>query len=209
MTHPHRNGYAILIVLVAVAIVLILYGVQMKTLFVPDLPPNDTAVQERPWMLEELLAAEGDTVKLPRPPKPEFNEAFAVEAAVQRDGADRGKVTVGFKTSGRLQGRWNTRYTQNGNTYAITAEMEGNVDTQRTWEEAGRHDKSRLFFIGRGPYVRKTAGELEPDETGTAWMLGWLGADRIVTGHIALTTDQKRSAVYEFTNAGGRETANH
>jgi len=201
----HHKGYAILIVLIVVAIILILCATQMKTLFVPNLPLTHTNLQQRPWQLEELLVPAGETVKLPRSPKPELTEPFTVKAPVRRDGIDRGEVTIGFKTDGRIKSKWNVRYTQNEKDYAISAEMDGNIDIKRTWEDDGTKDKSRLFFIASGPYQKRTAGGAEPDEEGTAWIIGWLKPDYAIEGHITLTTDRKWSAVYEFTAPGLQE----
>ena len=206
--HP-KNGYVILIVLIAVAIVLILYATQMKALFLPDVPQDHSSVEQRPWLLEELLVPPDQTIRRPRPPKPELLESFTLETAVSRDGADRGSMTLAFRTNGRLQAGWKVRYTQNDARHAITARMEGNINIDRTYESLGMKDKSRLFFIATGPYQKQAAAAGLPDEEGTAWLIGWLEPDRTAAGHIALTTDRKWSAVYAFATPQSPEESNN
>lgn len=203
-----QNGYALLIVLIAIAIVLILCATQMKTLFVPtNLPKQKTGIEQRPWLLEELLIPAGEKVKLPRPPKPQLDEAFTLNGSVSRDEEQRGTAVVDFATDGRIHAVWETAYSLNEQTHTITAEMDGNIDVKRTFEGPEGRDKSRLFFIAQGPYLMKTTGAdvSRPDEEGTAWLIGWLKPDRTADGYITLTTDRKWSAVYEWTVEAGEK----
>ena len=103
----HRKGFAVLIILVAVAIMMILYFIQADALFGPNLPTQPVGAEQRPWLLEELLVAEGEGVKIPRSPKIELNEPFEVFANVSRDDAPRGTVKVFFDTDGRVNASWN------------------------------------------------------------------------------------------------------
>ncbi|MHC5088974.1 MAG: hypothetical protein ACYSOT_05130, partial [Planctomycetota bacterium] len=162
MKHKKNNGFAILIVLVAVVILMLLYFVQIDTLFGPSLPSEPAGIEEHPWVLEELLIAEDQPVKLPRRPKPELNERFSVAAAVVRNGADRGTVTVAFDTDGRIQAAWDCVYKQSEIDYRVNAETQGNINVKRTWQDDNGKDKSRLFFIAKGRY---TKAPLEPTKS--------------------------------------------
>jgi len=192
-----QNGYAILIVLVVMAILLILFATQMRSLFIPKGIPHAVGVEERPWMLADLLAGDGEQIKLPRSPKPTLGDGFELAGTVQRDGDARGAVTVAFGPDGRVQANWQTNYTANEQLHTITAAMRGNVDVKRTFEGTDGKDKSRLFFIARGDYLKKTNGR--SDEEGTAWVLGWLAPDQSATGALTLTVDRTGSAVYTWT----------
>lgn len=200
-TNAKHKGYAVLVVLIAVAILMILYAVQMRALFVGNGPKTPTGIEQRPWQLEELLVGEGESVKLPRPPKPQFAEALDVAGQVTRDGDERGTVNIHFDTDGRVQATWKSSYKHNEQTISLNAEMKGNINVKQTYEDTDGKDKSRLFFIAQGPYLKQT---LDPtaavnDEKGTAWLIGWLHSDHHAEGHLTLTTDQKWSAVYDWT----------
>ena len=64
MKHKKNNGFAILIVLVAVVILMLLYFVQIDTLFGPSLPSEPAGIEEHPWVLEELLIAEDQPISV-------------------------------------------------------------------------------------------------------------------------------------------------
>jgi hypothetical protein len=200
-TDDKHQGYAILIVLIAVAIMLMLAAVQMRVLFVGSGPKPSTGIEQRPWLLEELLAGDDEAVKLPRPPKPQFAEILDVTGRVTRETSERGTVSIHFETNGRIRAAWNTEYRHAEQTIALSAEMTGNIQVGQTYEGPDGKDKSRLFFIARGPYVKQTFDPAFPvrDERGTTWLIGWLHSDRRAEGHLTLTTDRTWSTVYDWT----------
>lgn len=206
-TDDKHQGYAILIVLIAVAIMLMLAATQMRVLFVGSGPKASTGLEQRPWLLEELLAGDGEVVKLPRPPKPQFTEILDVTGPVTRETAERGTVSIHFDTDGRVRAVWDTEYPHGEQTIALSAVMNGNIHAGQTYEDGDGKDKSRLFMIARGPYVKQTFDPAfaVPDERGTAWVTGWLGSDRRAEGHLTLTTDRSWSTVYDWTASPGRE----
>ena len=196
-----QNGFAILIVLVAVAILMLLYFVQIDTFFGGGPRSQPAGMEQHPWVLEELLVPEGEDIKLPRSPKPDLNEPFSVSAPVRRNDADRGTVTLSFDTHGRMTAQWQCAYEQTGQEYHIDAEMKGNISVKRTYEDAQGKDKSRLFFIAKGPYTKEPLGDTAAfgGEKGTCWLTGWLGPGRRVQGYVTITTDQQWAAAYAFT----------
>jgi hypothetical protein len=199
--HTPKDGFAILIVLVAVAILMLLYFVQIDTFFGSGLPSQPAGIEQHPWVLGDLLVPEGQDVKLPRSPKPGLNEPFSVSAPVRRNETDRGRVTVRFDTNGRISGQWQCSYEQTGQTYQINASMNGNVWVKRTYQDAQGKDKSRLFFIARGGYTKTPLHSTAEDfggEKGQCWLTGWLRPDHSVQGHVTLTTDETWAAAYAF-----------
>jgi hypothetical protein len=194
------RGYAILIVLIAVAILMLLYFVQMDTLFRPGRPTQPTGIEERPWLLEDRLIPERQGVAIPSPPKPALNESFEITAPVSRNEAPRGQVVIAFGTDGRLVARWECGWTEEKRDNRIEASMKGNIDVGRTYEDAGGKDKSRLFFIAKGSYLKTTVVPKigVTQEQGTAYLLGWLRPDRSAVGYVTITTDQKWAAAYAF-----------
>ena len=203
MKYKKQNGFAILIVLVAVVILMLLYFVQIDTLFGPGLPSEPAGIEEHPWVLEELLIAEDQPVKPPRSPKPELNEPFSVAAAVVRNGADRGTVTIAFGTDGRIRAAWDCVYRQSEIDYRVNAETRGNIHTKRTYQDDNGKDKSRLFFIAKGRYTKIPLESTESigGEKGQCWLIGWIGPDRSVRGHLTLTQNRQWAAAYAFESA--------
>jgi hypothetical protein len=196
-----QSGFAILIVLAAVAILMLLYFVQIDAFFGGGPHSQPAGMEQHPWVLEDLLVPEGQDVKLPRSPKPDLNEPFSISAPVRRDEAERGTVTLSFDTHGRMTAQWQCAYEQTGQEYHIDAEMKGNISVKRTYEDAQGTDKSRLFFIAKGLYTKKPLGDgtAAGGEKGACWLTGWLAPDRRVLGHVTITTDETWAAAYSFT----------
>ena len=200
--HTERKGSVILLVLVAVAILMFLYLVQIDTLFGPGFPRERAGIEEHPWILEELLIPDGEDIKLPQRPKLELEESFDITAPVTRNDAERGEISFAFNTDGRIGANWQCIYDQAGADYRIDAQINGNIHVKRTYQDEAGKDKSRLFFIARGRYTKTPLGETAGagGEKGTAWLTGWIAADRRIQGHVTLTTDQQWAAAYAFEN---------
>ena len=201
MNDKKNSGFAMLIVLVAVAIMLLLMFTQIDTFFGPGLPSEPAGIEEHPWILAELLVAEGEDIKLPRSPKPELEEPFSVSAPVARKENQRGNVTVGFDTDGRIRAKWQCTYEQANLRYQLAAEMSGNIDAKRTYrDDNGEKDKSRLFFIAKGRYTKTPLESAENigGERGQCWLIGWIGPDRRVQGHVTITANRQWAAAYAF-----------
>ena len=197
---PKKNGFVILIVLVAVAIMMLLYFVQMETFFGPGLPSERAGIQEHPWVLEELLVPDGEDIKLPRRPKLKLEEPFSIAVPVNRNEAERGEIAVAFNTDGRIVANWQCIYEQAGVNYRVDAQASGNIHVKRTYQDQAGKDKSRLFFIARGRYTKTPQGETAGTggEKGAAWLTGWIGPDHRIQGHVTLTTNQQWAAAYAF-----------
>jgi len=198
--HTKKNGFVILIVLVAVAIVMLLYFVQIDTLFGPGQSHEPAGIEEHPWILEELLIPDGEDIKLPRRPKLELDKPFSITTPVTRNDAERGEIAIAFDTDGRIRGHWQCTYEQAGTAYRVDAPMNGNIHTKRTYRDESGKDKSRLFFIARGKYIKVSLSETAGagGEKGTAWLTGWIDPDRSIRGFVTLTTDQQWAAAYAF-----------
>jgi len=205
MLLPSRqNGFAILIVLIAVVIVMLLYFVQMNTLFNPaDVPFEPKEMEERPWTLTDMLVPDGEAVKLPRSPKPTLDQRLALTAAVSREQAPRGTLRVAFETTGRIAAEWRYDFEKSQRPYRIAADLSGNINVKQTYRDEAGKDKSRLFFIAKGRYTKAPAdGTAAADsEKGECWLIGWIGPDRRIEGHVTLTTDRTWAAAYAFVSS--------
>lgn len=197
----HSNGSAMLLVLIAVAIILVLMAVQMRTLFIPSGASSlPTGIEHYPWRLDEFLVAEGETVKLPRSPKPTLDEAVTLEAVVSRDDLPRGTVSIDFGTDGRIAATWETTYESRGKNHTITAAMTGNIVVKHTYTDDNGKDKSRLFFVAKGRYQKQavSAETTSSPEKGDAWLSGWLKPDHSAQGHISIGQNTEWTAVYNI-----------
>lgn len=197
----HKPGSALLLLLIAVAIVAMLYMVNLRGLFGPALSAPPRGIEERPWLLEDLLIPEGRPVALPKPPKPVLHAPLTLSGPAVRNDAPRGDVRITLAPDGRVRAVWQAAYTHPPKQYQLEASAAGNIDLKQTCLDADGRDTSHLFFIARGPYRLITddpaAGRTE--ETGTVWLLGCLRPDRTAHGTLTLTTDQQWATVYPFT----------
>lgn len=189
-----------MLVLVTVAILMLFYFVQIDTLFAPGLPSKPAGIEEHPWVLEELLAPDGEEVKRPGRRKLQLDEPFSITTPVSRNEAQRGEITVSFDTNGRIDANWQCTYEQTGTAYHIDAEMNGNIDPKRTYRDEQGKDKARLFFIARGRYTKTPLNADAGGEKGTAWLTGWIDPDRSIRGFVTLTQNQQWAAAYAFGN---------
>ena len=196
------NGFGMLVVLIAVAIVLVLAAIQMKTILPNRSSSGPVGIEERPWLMEELLVAAGEDVKLPKSPKPVLTEPVTLQAEAMLDDMPRGTVVMTFKTDGRMEAVWETAYAHGDKSYTISAAMSGNVVVKKTYtDEAGTKDKSRLFFVAKGRYEKHTLANDAPlsTEKGTVWISGWLMPDWTIDGFVSMHQTTDWVAVYTLT----------
>ncbi|HOK95716.1 MAG TPA: hypothetical protein PK052_08145 [Anaerohalosphaeraceae bacterium] len=194
------RGFALLVVLIAAAILMLLYFVQIDVFVAPEPKSSQPAAfEQRPWLLEDLLAGPGQSIPMPSPPKAQIDRPFERTAAVSRNQSSRGRITAAFETDGRIVAQWNGTWTEGPTNFQINAVMKGNISVSKTYEDAAGKDKSRLFFIARGQYCKTEEGSVgSVQEEGTAYLLGWLCSDYSAVGCITITTDRKWTAEYRF-----------
>ena len=197
----NRTGFALILLLVAVLIVMLLYFVDLKAIFGPakDFAPTDS--EGPPWSEEYRILAADEIIRLPKPPKPQINEPFTVTASVAREQSDRGLAAINFTENGEVSGHWSCKYSQQERENAINAEFSGNIDVTKTYSQGKKPDPSLLYFIAKGRYVKKTyntATSAESAEQGLAYLTGYLAPDYSASGKITITTDKSWSAVYHW-----------
>jgi hypothetical protein len=201
-----RNGYAsMLVFLIVLVIGMMIYFLDMKAIFGPGHNLQHSAgPQDHPWQMEDLLLPDNQTVDVPRKGQPELLEALNVTASVHRNNAPRGSVDILFGKNCRITADWSTQYEYEKKTYQLQTQMKGNVVPSKAYLDADKNeDKTRLFFIAKGPYTQISQWTDAPPQTqqGTAYILGWLRPDNTAEGTITITTDLSWSAVYAFQSA--------
>ncbi len=203
-----RRGVVVLLLLVAIAILAILYVIQMDAFFGPVAPGGRTRAEHRPWLEEYRIVPSDKLIRPPQPPKPAINEPLILNARVQLDGSDRGTATLEFAISGEVSGTWYCEYSHDDRDYRFDASFAGNIDVTKTYSEgevtdesssSEGLDESRLYFITRGTY-KQTAYNIEAgtetSEEGLVYVTGWLHTDYSVSGLLTITTDRIWSATY-------------
>ncbi len=195
----YSRGFVLLLVLAAIAILAILYVIQMDAFFGPVVPGAKRTAEHRPWLEEDRIVPSDKLIKPPRPLKPAISEPLTLSARVRMDGNDRGTATLEFAVSGEVSGAWSCEYSHENRDYRFDAGFAGNIDVSRTYSEGDVTDESRLYFITKGAY-RQTAYNVEAGtktlDEGLVYVTGWLNTDHSANGLITITTDKTWSAVY-------------
>lgn len=187
-----KNGFAILIVLVAVAIVMILYMVDMTAIFGPG---TSTGPRERPlWEDENRIVGPDVFIKLPKAPQPLLDDPVSVIGMVTRNDSYRGNIAVEFNAIGEVAGNWQASYQHDNKRYTFEAEFSGNIDVSKTYSVDNKTDKSKLYFITKGQYTQTVLNEKTEDivaTEGIIYVAGWLEPDYSAHGKIAITDEEK------------------
>ncbi len=187
-----KNGFAVLIVLVAVAIVMMLYMVNMTAIFGPG---TSTAPRERPlWEDEDRIVGLDVFIKLPKAPQPSLDDSVAVMGQVTRKDSYRGDIAIEFNTVGEIAGNWHGSYRHDNKKYTFEAQFAGNIDVSKTYSADGRIDKSKLYFITKGEYTQTVLNEKTENSSATQgiiYVAGWLSPDYSAHGKLAITTEER------------------
>ncbi len=198
-----RPGSVLLAILLAMVILMLVYYIDVTTIFGPSLPRKTGKPQSRPWLEEERILSAEKLITLPKPPKPQLDESVKLTAAVTREGDERGQIIIEFAGAGSVTTYWSCEYAQANRHYAYTAESAGNIDVSKEYMDNEILDASKLYFITKGEY-EKTIQKLETpagamdSEKGTIYVTGWLGVDYSGHGKITITTDMTWSIDYEW-----------
>ncbi len=151
-----RSGFAGLFILIAVAIMMLLMMIQMKTLFQPGRGyRKSTAPASRPWLQDELLVPDDRLIQLPKPPKPALDKPFSFTVPVTRKDNDRGEITIDFATTGEVAGTWQCRYSHENIDYTYNATFKGNIDVSNTYSDKQGEDLSKLYFLRKVIILRR------------------------------------------------------
>jgi hypothetical protein len=195
------GGYAILIVVVAVALLVLLYFMDIQAIFGPSVSVKQARPEERPWLEEGLIVAADKLIKLPKPPKPELKEPFRITAPVFFNESERGQVTLYFTAAGEVSGSWYCEYSHESRDYAFDATFTGNIDVTKAYTKNDRVDNSMLYFITKGDYTQMLYNVdtgRRNTEQGLVYVTGWVMPDYSAEGLITITTDKSWSATYNW-----------
>jgi len=197
-----RGGFALLILLVAVAILLMLYAADLSMLTGP-LPRAKKAKSQKqtlPWDEEHRLGIALEQAAKTTPQQPVIDEAMTLKCAVTRKGNRRGDIAITIRPNGQVDGNWRCSYTHEKTNYRIEADFAGNLDPTKVYtDQRGQADETKLFFITKGNYRQDTnqaRSERVSTTEGVVYVTGWIEPELSAFGQITITTDKSWHAVY-------------
>jgi hypothetical protein len=198
-----HSASALLMLVVALAILLMLYFLSTSAIFRPSRIPKSSRPENRPWLEEHRILSPEQIVDLPDPPKPELNEALSITAPVTLNGQERGQLDLDFDTHGRVNCFWESSFSQENKRRTFEAESEGNIDISKTYADKEKQDATLLYFITKGTYT-ETVDNIKTGQTtsseGIIYVTGYLTGGYDVFGQITITTDKSWSVSYEFNS---------
>ncbi len=197
------RSFLALAALIVIAIIAILYFMQISSLFRISVPPGSKGkTYRKPWHDEDRLLGPDTIIELPKPPKPGIDEPFTLEADVTRNDQNRGVITLEFMDNGKVNGSWYCSYSYDEKHYTCEAGFSGNIDVEVTYRnDEGKKDKTQLYFITKGNYAKETYVESTDDssiENGIVYVTGFIEPDHSASGKLTITTDKEWSAQYQW-----------
>ena len=197
----NRGGFALLMLVIVVAIIAVLYFIQLKFLMGP-VPIVELPRDERPWLDEERILEDSSKINMPRKPKPGLGSGFMMRGAVKLNQMDRGEIVLDFGGDGKVRGYWSCKYTHEEMGYAIDGSFEGNVDGEVTFEDENGKDKSLLYFIAKGEFTKESYNSKTDHHSfsdGMIYVVGWIKTDYSGNGKLTITSDKRSSVSFVWS----------
>jgi hypothetical protein len=197
----YKNGYVFLVLLIAIAIIAILYMIDLVAMFGPTGKIDRFA--ERPWFEEKrLLDADKFPVKQTgRKGKVVVKDKTTFAGPVQRKGENRGDIEITIDPNGKAFGHWSCAYQYPDSNYTISAEFAGNIDPTKTYEDKTGTNKQPLYFITKGIYQQiktdKATNNQWPSSE-TIYVVGWIQKNYSARGKLFLMTADGGNADYDW-----------
>ena len=190
----------VLSLLVVIAIIMVLYFLDMSAIFSPTVGKNTSSKESRPWLEEERILGPEAIIKMPKRPKPAIDEVVSLRGGVTLNDSERGRCELEFNPLGEVSGRWECAYSHEGRDYSFESDFGGNIDVEKIYSDKNGEDESRLYFIAKGEYkkITRRQEQVSDIEEGLIYVTGWLRSDYSANGLITITTDKKWSVAYKF-----------
>jgi hypothetical protein len=220
----HKNGYALLILLLAIVIIALLYMIDLSAMFgLSGKQGKIDIYAERPWFEEKRLLGED---KFPvkqtgKKGKAVIRDQTALAGTVQRihrgatasqrEGENRGDIEITIDPNGKTYGHWSCAYQYTDSSYTVRAEFSGNIDPTKTYEDKTGKNKQLLYFITKGKYQQIKTDKATNNQwpsIETIYVVGWIQKDNFAKGKLFLMTADGGNAEYDWqTNQSGLKDA--
>jgi len=215
-TRQNDGGFVLLTLLVAVAILLLLYVVYTQNIFhfsagtTKDRysDPNAYPWEEEHLFIDDVL--DGYDMGGRRPPfsdQPPLKEALRYITDVYAGNEPRGEIELYVWTDGDVSGSWSAAYVEktDRNRYYETVEeyregnktnsFKGNTAPLKIYKDDRGEDKSRLYFITKGEFLLYERRE-DRTITGTIYVTGWVDKNYNAEGELVLLSLGKESEFF-------------
>ena len=218
----NRGGFALLALIIAVAIVLLLYTVYTRNTFhhfagtetgrYSD--PNAYPWEEGRLFIDNVL--DGYDMGGRRPPFPEqppLNENLHYTAGVYFGGEPRGQIELYVFKDGSVTGSWTGAYearTDRNRNYEtlreykegfLTNDFKGNTAPLKIYKDDRGEDKSKLYFITRGEFLLREGRENRKIH-GALYVTGWIDRNYTARGELFLLSSSGGVADIEIFDWG-------
>jgi hypothetical protein len=198
-----RRGSVLLALLMGIVILMMLYFLDVRTIFRPAGRSVNKPGEVLPWVEENRLVGPTQFVQLPTPPKPTLEKARTISTKVTRDGQERGKINMTIGADGMISGSWDCEFTQDNREATFAATFEGNVDISKAYQDTKGEQPSYLYLYTMGHYT-ETIYDRKTTQGGVTgghvYVTGWLRPDGSAQGTLTITTDKKWHAEYRWEN---------
>ena len=197
MKSSGRNGgYAMLLmVLITMAIAAVLW-IDPGALF----GGND---EQLPWNQTESFVSRKVQVPPPTDIQARFSTPMGIVTTCKKAGMDRGELYLAIDQQGRAYAIWNADYyPKKGLRYeVINAMADGNIDSQKIYEDKSGEDRSRLYVIAKGAFglmeTKEKGGQMRI-VSGNLYVTGWIDPDFNIKGLVTITSDKRKFFEFRF-----------
>jgi hypothetical protein len=201
--YSRRSGYAFLMILIALAIIVLLYSVFFSGGFNKSVDV-DSHENVLPWSQEYRLLDKDKEVPPTLPAQPKLDKIIGFDLNARQDDQHRGELAIVIDTAGRVSGYWKGNYYNAQKTHfaILGGSFKGNVDPSNIFaDENGKEYPAMLYFIAKGKFLLKES-DLKSKlahRGGTIYITGWLGSDYSTFGEVTITSDNKYYEVFDFS----------
>ena len=202
-TANYKNGYALLIILLTIAIIALLYMIDLTAMFGPRGIEKIDPYSERPWFEEQRLLNPQDfpVKQTGKKGKVVIENKIILKGVVRHGEEKRGDIEIAADANGLIKGHWECAYQYTNSSYENSAEFAGNIDPAKTYQDKTGKNKQPLYFITKGKY-RQTKTDIA---TGSQWttketiyVVGWIQKDNSAKGKLFLMTADGGNAEYDW-----------
>jgi hypothetical protein len=205
-----KNGFAILLILVAVVLIALLYFIDLTAMFGPT--ENIDYYAERPWFEENRLLAENafPVKQTGKGGKVVIESKTTLKGSVSRKDETKGRIEITITPDGKAAGTCSCRYEYTDSSYKIEAQFAGNIDPTKIYADETGKNKKLLYFITKGKYKQTKTDKAAKNQWTTeqpVYVVGWIAADYSAKGKMFLMTDSDQethgNAEYDWQTKPG------
>ena len=199
----NKNGYVLLVLLLAIVIIALLYMIDLTAMFGPREIKKIDPYAERPWFEEQRLLNPQDfpVKQTGKGGKVIIENKTILKGAVHYEEEKRGDIEITADANGLVKGHWECAYQYTGSSYANSAEFAGNIDPTKTYQDKAGKNKQPLYFIAKGKYQQTKTDTATGNQWATKetiYVVGWIQKDGSAKGKLFLMTADGGNAEYDW-----------